>query len=242
MHNATITLHGHWQSAQLPIFGIKLIGLTQGKIFMHGQPKTSYANLGATAVAGSNTITLASTPAGWAPGDALAVISAKPNINCTSKLCRIRADRAANTLRRVRLRASRRAPCGACTPRQRHCFRGGCSGSQLKNTTRSIPLVAVLRNDACETEEIELLGVDGATLTLAAPLRYEHLVETHAVDGRTITLTTEVINLNRNVRIRGSDGPGTAGFGGHVMLLQPTDGCPCQISTGPLPDFDRARR
>ena len=82
----------------------------------------------------------------------------------------------------------------------------------------------MLRKDACQTEEVTLVSIDGATVTLSAPLQYDHTVESLSADGRTVTLACEVANLNRNVKVRGSTGTGTAGFGGHVMLLQPTDG------------------
>ena len=163
-HNCTITLHGHHTTPQLPIFGIKLLGLTRGKIFMHGTPKTSFAKLASTASAGSTSLALDAPPTSWLPGDLLVVTSGTHDINCT-----------------------------------------------------------MLRNDVCETEEVTLVAVSGSTITIAAPLRYTHPVQTLTADGRTVTLALEVINLNRNVRIRGSNGPGTSGFGGHVMLLQPTD-------------------
>ena len=160
-----VVSHGHWETAQLPIFGIKLIGLTRGKIHMHGQPKTSFLSLAATAAAGATSITLASVPSGWGEGDRLMLTSSTHEFECTMK-----------------------------------------------------------RDDACQTEEVTLAAISGTTVTLAAPLRYTHAVQTVSVDGRTVTLAAEVVNLNRNVRIAGDDGPGTAGFGGHVMLLQPTDG------------------
>ena len=69
-----------------------------------------------------------------------------------------------------------------------------------------------------------MLAVNGAVVTLSAPLLYNHTVELVREGSRSVMLHTEVINLNRNVRIVGSSGSGTAGFGGHVMLLQPTDG------------------
>ena len=165
-HNAVVTLQGHWQSAQLPIFGIKLIGLTMGKVFMYGQPKTSFVNLASTAAAASTTLTLASAPTGWGVGDSLIVTSSTSlEANCT-----------------------------------------------------------MLRNDACQTEEVSITAISGSTVTLSAPLSYAHTVETITADGRTVTLPCEVVNLNRNVKIQGSTGSGTAGFGGHVMLLQPTNG------------------
>ena len=164
-NRATITLHGHWASQQIPTFGIKMIGLTQGKIFMHGLPKTPFVPLASSAFTGSALLTLQTAPTGWLPGDSLVVVSDKADVNCT-----------------------------------------------------------MLRNDACETEEVVLLQIDGATITLSAPLAYSHEVLNMVADGRMIALAPEVINLNRNVRIRGADGPGTSGFGGHVMLLQPTDG------------------
>jgi hypothetical protein len=73
--NLTITLHGHWQSPQLPVFGIKLIGLTMGKIAMYGTPKTSFVRTAATAAAGDTTIMLEAAPDGWQVGDALVVTS-----------------------------------------------------------------------------------------------------------------------------------------------------------------------
>eukprot|EP00966_Prymnesium_polylepis_P007100 163867-Prymnesium_polylepis.1 len=82
----------------------------------------------------------------------------------------------------------------------------------------------MLRNDACETEEVTISSIDGSTVSLSSSLRYNHTVQTVHADGRSVVLSCEVINLNRNVQIRGSSGVGTAGFGGHVMLLQPTEG------------------
>ena len=35
VHNFTLSLKGHWASARLPVFGIKVLGLTQGTIRMH---------------------------------------------------------------------------------------------------------------------------------------------------------------------------------------------------------------
>ena len=82
----------------------------------------------------------------------------------------------------------------------------------------------MLRNDACQTEERTIGALIGATVTLDAPLTYTHAVETVVADGRTVNLNCEVINTARNVKIQGTTGTGQAGFGGHVMLLQPTDG------------------
>ena len=166
-HEATFLLRGHWQSAQLPVFGIKTIGLTHGKLSLHGQPRTPWLKLAATATAGTSTLTLESAPDGWQVGDALSIttISQSPLANCT-----------------------------------------------------------LARDDECQVEEASVLSIDGATVTLVQPLRYNHAVESVSAAGRTVLLASEVINLKRNVRIVGSTGPGSAGFGGHVMLLQPTDG------------------
>ena len=162
----TFTLHGHWGSHQLPVFGIKFLGLTRGKMSIHGKPKTPWAKLGATSSADQSILTLESPPTGWEVGDALAVTSMAPSVNCT-----------------------------------------------------------MARNDLCEVEEVTVQQVNGATVTLSAPLRYDHTVEVVAVAGRNpVFLHTEVVNLNRNVKITGAMAANSAGFGGHVMLLQPTDG------------------
>ena len=147
LHAATITLHGHWASPQLPIFGIKLLGLTKGKIFMYGKEKTSFCKLASTASAGEVTVTLEAAPEGWSEGDQLVLTSSTHDVNCT-----------------------------------------------------------MMRNDNCETEEVTLKSIIGTTLTLDAPLLYSHVVESVHADGRSVTLATEVVNLNRNVKIRGSDG------------------------------------
>ena len=141
-HTATIILHGHWSSPQLPIFGIKLIGLTRGKILMHGTPKTSFVRLAATAMLGSNELTLERLPLNWQVGDRLILTSSTHDANCT-----------------------------------------------------------MLRNDTCQTEEVEIHAIDDTTLTLGAPLLFNHSVERLvAVDGREILLGCEVVNLQRNIR------------------------------------------
>ena len=163
-HAATFTLHGHWQSPQLPIFGIKLIGLTKGKIFMHGQPRTSFLRLAAPAVHGSTSLTLDSVPVGWQAGDALVVTSSTHDVNCT-----------------------------------------------------------MLRNDACQTEEVTLAAIDGAAITLEAPLAYTHSVQAHHVDNRSVFLTCEVVNLNRNgVGSRAADAILLRAHAIHVCMW-----CPC---------------
>ena len=102
-------------------------------------------------------------------------------------------------------------------------LRVGWQAGDTLAVTSTAPLIncTLARNDACEVEEVTLLGISGNVVTLTAPLRYNHTVETLEVAGRFVSLRTEVINLNRNVRLVGSVGPGSAGFGGHVMLLFP---------------------
>ena len=64
-HNATISLHGGHQSLQLPVFGIKVVGMTRGKMMMYGLPKTPWLKLGAPAEIGSHTLTLDFAPTNW---------------------------------------------------------------------------------------------------------------------------------------------------------------------------------
>ena len=72
----------------------------------------------------------------------------------------------------------------------------------------------MLRNDVCETEEVTLVAVSGSTITIAAPLRYTHPVQSLTADGRTVTLALIVDTLLRPVSSGGS------------RFLLPTQGLP----------------
>ena len=67
-------------------------------------------------------------------------------------------------------------------------------------------------------EEAEITAVSGATLTLAAPLKYEHYGEIVSVSGTSVDERAEVGLLTRNITIQGDTGS-TPGYGGHVMIM-----------------------
>ncbi|CAF3294041.1 unnamed protein product [Rotaria sp. Silwood2] len=64
-HRAVITMYGHLRSIELPIFGAKVLALREGTLDMHGIPTVqTWAQLGATAMNGSTTLTLLQ-PVNW---------------------------------------------------------------------------------------------------------------------------------------------------------------------------------
>lgn len=67
-HDATITMYGSPRSTELPIYGAKVIGVREGSLDMHGMPVgVTWTQLGSTANAGTNTITLKEA-VDWAVG------------------------------------------------------------------------------------------------------------------------------------------------------------------------------
>ncbi|HEY0395555.1 MAG TPA: G8 domain-containing protein [Candidatus Elarobacter sp.] len=70
--------------------------------------------------------------------------------------------------------------------------------------------------DAREAEEVVVVRVDGAHVTLAAPLRFAHCgAVTDGVDER-----AEVGLLSHNVRVRGEAAAGARGLGGQVVVMR----------------------
>lgn len=69
-----------------------------------------------------------------------------------------------------------------------------------------------------KTDEVVVSGVSGRTLTLAAPLKYEHYGEIVTVSGVSVDERAEVGLLSRNITIQGDTGS-TPGYGGHIMIL-----------------------
>jgi cell migration-inducing and hyaluronan-binding protein len=69
-----------------------------------------------------------------------------------------------------------------------------------------------------KTDEVVISSVSGRTLTLSAPLKYEHYGEIVTVNGVTVDERAEVGLLSRNITIQGDTGS-TPGYGGHVMIL-----------------------
>jgi cell migration-inducing and hyaluronan-binding protein len=67
-------------------------------------------------------------------------------------------------------------------------------------------------------EEAVIAGISGRSVTLAAPLRYEHFGQILNVNGVSVDERAEVALLTRNITIQGDTGS-TPGYGGHLMIL-----------------------
>ena len=70
-----------------------------------------------------------------------------------------------------------------------------------------------------KTDEVVVASVSGRTVTLAAPLKYEHYGQVVTVSGVTVDERAEVGLLTRNITIQGDTGS-TPGYGGHIIVLQ----------------------
>lgn len=74
-HKLTITLHGKYETNQLPIVGNKHISVHGGKLDIHGLPKTpTWTLLGASVSPGATTITLVQA-VNWSVGDEIVIAS-----------------------------------------------------------------------------------------------------------------------------------------------------------------------
>ena len=93
----------------------------------------------------------------------------------------------------------------------------------ITSTSEENEFCSITREDNCQLEEATILSVVGTTVTLTAPLQYSHLGVTDNVGGRAVSVRAEVANLGRNVKIQGSQDDNEY-FGGHTLLMQPTDG------------------
>ena len=93
----------------------------------------------------------------------------------------------------------------------------------IAGASRSEGNCRINRDDRCQSEErfiTSIVNHDGdglCTVHLSEPLNHTHLGITHSSHGHSIEMRAEVINLSRNVRVRGtSDIPS---FGSHIMTL-----------------------
>ena len=76
----TLTLEGDDLTFDIPDHDVTdnnafLMVMGTGQLELHGAPKSKWTTLGQTATAGSSTITLATTPTGWAVGDEIVITS-----------------------------------------------------------------------------------------------------------------------------------------------------------------------
>jgi cell surface hyaluronidase len=70
-----------------------------------------------------------------------------------------------------------------------------------------------------QAEDIMITAVNGNTVTITPALKYNHFGETQTFAGKTLESRAEVALLNRNIVIRGDETSATAGFGGHIMVM-----------------------
>ncbi|XP_054620387.1 fibrocystin-L-like isoform X2 [Dunckerocampus dactyliophorus] len=74
-HKAIITLHGHLQSQEVPVYGTKTLGVRKGTLDLHGKPvPVIWTHLAQTAESGSFTLTLMKSVM-WAVGDEIVIAS-----------------------------------------------------------------------------------------------------------------------------------------------------------------------
>ncbi len=73
LQSATIKLYGHPGSAELPIFGSKVLACYACRLDLHGAPATAWAELAATAYPGDTELVLTRPVHGWKPGDKVVV-------------------------------------------------------------------------------------------------------------------------------------------------------------------------
>lgn len=72
---------------------------------------------------------------------------------------------------------------------------------------------------AGEAEERFVTAVSGATVTLNAPLAYQHWGTVQIYDGKAVDQRAEVGLLSRNIVIQGDDTSMASKFGGHIMIM-----------------------
>ncbi|MCU0749421.1 MAG: hypothetical protein MUF13_07750, partial [Akkermansiaceae bacterium] len=97
-------------------------------------------------------------------------------------------------------------------------------------------LVTSSRLSWTEAETRTITAVNGNTVSFTQPLAFFHcgntLTKTRSTDGKSWTadLRAEVGLLSRNVRIEGDAASETAGFGGHIMVMN--GGSACCVTSG----------
>jgi len=93
-------------------------------------------------------------------------------------------------------------------------------------------VIASTMLDPAQAEQREITAVSGSTVTLDAPLTYQHWGTVQAFDGGRVQADqrAEVGLLSRNIVIQGDDGSAAANFGGHMMIMGSD---PTTIETNP---------
>lgn len=82
----TITMHGNKESAEIPIYGNKVIAVQRGIIDLHGQAKTpTWTTIASTAAVDATTITLSEDVTNWNIGDEIVIAPTNYFSNETEK-------------------------------------------------------------------------------------------------------------------------------------------------------------
>lgn len=74
--------------------------------------------------------------------------------------------------------------------------------------------------DPAQYDEATVRTVNGATVTLEAPLRFRHFAERQTIAGRAVEERGEVGLLSRNVVVQGDEACATTGFCAHVIGMR----------------------
>lgn len=155
-----ITLTGNDANESVMGMGTKMLSaMGGGRIWLHGEPRTSWLMLDETARAGSETLVLEYAPQ-WRAGDWI--------------------------------------------------------------------VVTATGDDMEEAEMRQIMAIDGREVSLDRGLSHTHFgeIQTFSNDTRTWTADTraEVALLSRNIRIQGDEQSETSRFGGHVMIMEGSEG------------------
>ncbi len=70
-----------------------------------------------------------------------------------------------------------------------------------------------------EAETRTVTAISGSTVTLDAPLTYNHWGELMSYNGSSLDQRAEVANLSRNITVRGDAASAALDFGGHAMFM-----------------------
>jgi len=79
--------------------------------------------------------------------------------------------------------------------------------------------VASTDYDFAQAEEFTLSAVSGNTLTLSAPLKYDHFGQAQSFGGKTLESRAEVALLSRNITVQGDATSDSSKFGAQVMTM-----------------------
>lgn len=80
-HKATITIHGHVRSTELPVYGAKSVSVRNGSLELYGKHVMhTWTRLSETANAGSKSIKLQLSVSDWSVGDEIVIASTSKSL------------------------------------------------------------------------------------------------------------------------------------------------------------------